>query len=76
MVSKHCGQSAVLPFPQRASKKTSLTDTNISPALQVDSKAAVKEDGMLVYKVNKVGRTRKQDGLFMGSGWMDGWMDG
>lgn len=53
MVSIQCGQSALLPFPKQASKKTSLTDTKIAPSLKVH-KSAVKDEGMLVYKVDKV----------------------
>lgn len=54
MPSIHSGQSALLTFPEKASKLPSLADTEIAPTLEIE-KVSMKEEGMLVYKVNKVG---------------------
>lgn len=53
MASIHCGQAALIPLPQKASKLQYLTDTIIAKSLTVEQ-SAVKDEGMLVYKVGKV----------------------
>ena len=64
MASIHCGQSALLPLPKAKksssnSKRASLTDMVVisSKSLKVGKQAALKDEGMLVYKVNKVRTT-------------------
>lgn len=53
MASVQCGQPALLPTPKKVTKEIKLTDTVIAQSLRM-AKNAVKENGMLVYKVNKV----------------------
>jgi hypothetical protein len=53
MPSIHCGQTAILQMPKKAGKEVKLTDTLIAPSLKM-AKNSVKDNGMLVYKVNKV----------------------
>jgi hypothetical protein len=61
MPSIQCGQSTLLHLPKHlnSSKQASLTDTVITnKALKVEL-SALKEHGMLVYKVNKVSNMLK-----------------
>jgi hypothetical protein len=65
MASIQCGQPTLLHLPKKnSSKNASLTDTVISKSLKVE-KSALKDQGMLVWKVNKVSKVKQSKGRCM-----------